>query len=86
MRGDVRAPVTSDASIRPSAQAAAGGAATGTAAAWTVVTQVLDQEWTFLPGTVAATVVFCVVLTFALGLLGTWRTLGEPASPYLRNE
>ena len=58
----------------------------GTAAAWTVVTQVLDQEWTFLPGTVAATVVFCVVLTLALGLLGTWRALGEPASPYLRNE
>ena len=58
----------------------------GTAAAWTVVTRVLDQEWTFLPGTVAATVVFCVVLTLGLGLLGTWRALGEPASPYLRNE
>ena len=58
----------------------------GTAAAWTVVTQVLDQEWTFLPGTVAATVVFCVVLTLGFGLLGTWRALGEPASPYLRNE
>ena len=58
----------------------------GTATAWTVVTQVLDQEWTFLPGTVAATVVFCVVLTLGFGLLGTWRALGEPASPYLRNE
>ena len=58
----------------------------GAAAAWTVVTRVLDQEWTFLPGTVAATVVFCVVLTLGFGLLGTWRALGEPASPYLRNE
>ena len=58
----------------------------GTVTAWAVVTQVLEQEWTFLPATVAATVGFCVVLTLTLGLLGTWRALGEPASPHLRNE
>ena len=58
----------------------------GTVTAWAVVTQVLEQEWTFLPATVAATVGFCVVLTLALGLLGTWRALSEPASPHLRNE
>ena len=58
----------------------------GTVTAWAVVTRVLEQDWTFLPATVAATVGFCVVLTLALGLLGTWRALGEPASPHLRNE
>ena len=58
----------------------------GTVTAWAVVTQVLEQDWTFLPATVAATVGLCVVLTLALGLLGTWRALGEPASPHLRNE
>ena len=58
----------------------------GTVTAWAVVTWVLEQEWTFLPGTVAATVASCVALTLAFGLLGTWRALGEPAAPFLRNE
>ena len=66
--------------------AGAVAAIAGTVTAWAVVTRVLDQEWTFLPATVAATVGSCVVLTLALGLLGTWRALGEPASPHLRNE
>ena len=61
-------------------------AAAGTATAWAVVTHVLNQEWTFLPGTVAATASLSIVLTLGLGLLGTWRALGEAASPYLRNE
>ena len=39
-----------------------------------------------LPGAVAGTVGLCVLLTLGLGLAGTWRALGEPASPYLRNE
>jgi len=66
--------------------AGAVAAAAGTVTAWAVVTQVLEQDWTFLPGTVAATVALCIALTLALGLLGTWRALGEPASPHLRNE
>ena len=66
--------------------AGAVAAAAGTVTAWAVVTWVLEQDWTFLPGTVAATVGFCVVLTLGLGLLGTWRALGEPASSHLRNE
>ena len=61
-------------------------AAAGTVTAWGVTTQVLDQDWAFLPGTVAGTVAFCVLLTLGLGLAGTWRALGESASPYLRNE
>ena len=61
-------------------------AAAGTLTAWGVTTQVLEQEWTFLPGTVAGTVGLCVVLTLSLGLAGTWRALGESAAPHLRNE
>ena len=61
-------------------------AAAGTVTAWGVTTRVLEQDWVFLPGTVAGTVGFCILLTLGLGLLGTWRALGEPASPHLRNE
>ena len=61
-------------------------AALGTATAWGVTTQVLEQDWTFLPDVVAGTIGLCIVLTLGLGLIGTWRALGESASPYLRNE
>ena len=61
-------------------------AAAGTMTAWGVTTRVLEQEWVFLPGAVASTVGFCILLTLGFGLFGTWRALGEPASPYLRNE
>ena len=61
-------------------------AAAGTATAWAVTTRVLNQEWEFLPDVVAGTIAFCVLLTVSLGLFGTWRALGESASPYLRNE
>ena len=61
-------------------------AAVGTATAWAVTTRVLNQEWEFLPGVVAGTIAFCIVLTVSLGFFGTWRALGESASPYLRNE
>ena len=61
-------------------------AAAGTVTAWGVTTRVLEQEWVFLSGAVASTVGFCILLTLGFGLFGTWRALGEPASPYLRNE
>lgn len=59
--------------------------AAGTVMAWGVTTQVLHQDWTFLPSTAGATVGFCVLLTVGLGLYATWRALGEPASQFLRN-
>ena len=61
-------------------------AVAGTVTAWGVTTRVLEQDWTFLPGTVAGTIGLCVLLTLGLGLFGTWRALGESASPHLRNE
>ena len=61
-------------------------AAAGTVTAWAVTTHVLEQDWVFLPGVAAGATGFCVLLTLGLGLFGTWRALGEPASPCLRNE
>ena len=61
-------------------------AGAGTVTAWAVTTRVLDQDWVFLPGAAAGAAGFCVLLTLGLGLFGTWRALGEPASPHLRNE
>ena len=61
-------------------------AVAGTVTAWGVTTRVLEQDWVFLPGAAAGTIGFCVLLTLGFGLFGTWRALGEPASPYLRNE
>ena len=60
--------------------------AVGTVTAWAVTTRVLEQDWVFLPGVAAGATGFCVLLTLGLGLLGTWRALGEPAAPHLRNE
>ena len=61
-------------------------AGAGTVTAWGVTTWVLEQDWVFLPAAAAGAAGFCVLLTLGLGLFGTWRALGEPASPYLRNE
>ena len=61
-------------------------AVAGAVTAWAVTTRVLDQDWVLLPGAVAGTVGLCVLMTLGLGLFGTWRALGESASPYLRNE
>ena len=61
-------------------------AGAGTVTAWGVTTWVLEQDWVFLPGAAAGAAGFCVLLTLGLGLFGTWRALGEPSSPHLRND
>ncbi|NQW01056.1 MAG: FtsX-like permease family protein [Rhodospirillales bacterium] len=61
-------------------------AAIGTLTAWAVITFLMRAEWIFLPQIVATTVFLCVVMTSCVGLIGTWRVLGQKASPHLRNE
>ncbi len=61
-------------------------AATGTLAAWVVVTEVMHGEWVFMPWSVAATVLLGVFVTAVFGFLGTWRALGQKAAPVLRTE
>jgi putative ABC transport system permease protein len=58
----------------------------GTAASWGVTQFVLRADWAFLPGTLAATVLGCTMLTLALGWAGTEAALRARAGPLLRNE
>lgn len=58
----------------------------GTAAAWAVLTQVMGWDWTFLPSAVLGTAALCTAITLAFGFAGTWRALGQPAAPLLRND
>jgi len=61
-------------------------AALGTVAAYLVLTRIMHQDWTFLPGATLSTALLATLLTLAVGYAGTWRALGAKAAPYLRNE
>lgn len=61
-------------------------AAAGTAAAWGVVRFIMRADWTFLPGTLALTVLACTALTLAFGYAGTALALRARPAPLLRNE
>lgn len=56
----------------------------GTVASFVVVTMLMDLPWSFLPGTLAVTVLAAALVTVGLGLMGTWRALSIPAAPVLR--
>lgn len=58
----------------------------GGLAAYLVVTLVMDMNWTFLPLTLAATVLGGTAATLGLGLLGTYSALSAKAAPVLRAE
>lgn len=58
----------------------------GALAAWLVITQVMEAPWTFLPWTLAATVLGGAAATLGLGLLGTYSALSAKAAPVLRAE
>jgi putative ABC transport system permease protein len=58
----------------------------GTGASWAVTRFVMNTDWAFLPGTLAATLLACVGLTLAFGWAGTALALRAKASPLLRNE
>lgn len=58
----------------------------GTLTAWAVIKFLMRAEWIFVPEIVITTVVLCVLMTTSVGLIGTWRALGQKASPHLRND
>ncbi|MDE1148929.1 MAG: ABC transporter permease [Azospirillaceae bacterium] len=60
--------------------------ALGTLTAWAVLTQVMHMKWVFLPETLVLTSLISTAITLALGLVATWRALGQPAAPLLREE
>ena len=58
----------------------------GTLVGWLVVTQVMEDRWTFFPTSLLTVSAIALAITLGLGFVGTWRALGEPAAPLLRNE
>jgi putative ABC transport system permease protein len=64
---------------------AAFAVAAGSAAAWYVVTRVMDAPFAFLPEIAAGAALLALAVTLGLGLAGTWRILSVKAAPHLRN-
>lgn len=87
--GATRAQIRATWLIEFGAVGAAAGliaAAVGTAASYGVVRFIMDTEWSFLPGRLAATVAGCVALMLIFGYAGTAAALRAKAAPLLRNE
>ena len=61
------------------------GVAAGSIAAAFVVTKVMNLSFVWLPGSAAGAAVIALVVTVALGLLGTFSALGQKPAPVLRN-
>lgn len=56
----------------------------GGIAAWFVVARIMRMQWSFLPDVAITTIILSLVLTVGIGLIGTWRILGQKAAPVLR--
>jgi putative ABC transport system permease protein len=56
----------------------------GGISAWFVVARIMRMPSSFLPDVAIATIVLSLVLTVGIGLIGTWRILGQKAAPVLR--
>jgi putative ABC transport system permease protein len=58
----------------------------GTVASWGVAHYIMDTDWTFLPGTLAGTLLVCLATMLIFGYAGTATALRAKAAPLLRNE
>ncbi|ARO26002.1 ABC transporter permease [Rhizobium sp. S9] len=56
----------------------------GGIAAWFIVARIMRLPSAFLPDVAGLTLVTALVLTVGIGLVGTWRILGQKAAPVLR--
>ena len=59
--------------------------ACGSLAAWMIVTQLMNLPFTWLPVPALVATLGALVVTVALGLIGTLRALGQKPAPVLRN-
>lgn len=66
--------------------AGAISALVGSLAAFAILEGLMDATFTLKPGVVLTTLSAGVLLTLFLGLLGTWKALGQKPAPYLRAE
>lgn len=58
----------------------------GSIAAWAVLRFLMHIDWVLLPQTIAVTVIGATVIILAIGVAGTWHTLGQKTAPLLRND
>ena len=58
----------------------------GSIAAWAVLRFLMNIDWVLLPQTIAVTVIGATVIILAIGVAGTWHTLGQKTAPMLRND
>jgi len=58
----------------------------GTMASYGVVRYIMEIDWAFLPGTLAATLGISLAMMLAFGYAGTAAALRAKAAPLLRNE
>jgi putative ABC transport system permease protein len=61
------------------------GVIAGSLAAWLIVTELMNLDFTWLPLPALLATIGAVVITVALGLLGTFSALGQKPAPVLRN-
>lgn len=61
------------------------GVIAGSLAAWFVLTNVMNIEFSFLAGPALVVAGLALALILGFGLAGTWRVLGQKAAPVLRN-
>ena len=60
------------------------GLVAGGLAAWYVVVHIMHLASSFLPEVAVTTILLSLVVTVGIGLVGTWRVLGQKAAPVLR--
>ena len=58
----------------------------GSLAAMGILRGLMKMTFTLHPGTIITTIMTGIVLTLLLGLLGTWKALGQKPASYLRGE
>jgi putative ABC transport system permease protein len=63
---------------------AAFGLLSGSLASWLIVSNIMHLHFTWLPVPAIAGSLAAVLVTIGLGLLGTFRALGEKPAPVLR--
>jgi putative ABC transport system permease protein len=61
------------------------GVLAGSLAAWVIVTELMNLSFTWLPLPALAATLAAVVVTVALGLIGTFSALGQKPAPVLRH-